>query len=380
MEALRIESHPVQEHSLDPRARPALRRISPYVPGDSPARVRRTLGREAPIKLASNENPLGPSPLAVEALRAAAAEVHRYPEDDPWALREALAERMGVPDSWVAVGAGSSALLKLLAEAYLSPGDPVVYAWPSFILYPTVARLQEAQELAIPLGPDGRHDLEAMARAAEGARLVVVCNPNNPTGTYVSGEELERFLDRVPRDTLVVVDEAYAEFARHAAPDYPESVRWVRDGRRVAVLRSFSKVFGLAGLRVGYMVAPPEVVEAVARVREPFQVSAPAQAAALAALQDDHHVARTLEVVAQGRNRLQSLAARLGVRSYPSVANFVWMDTGRPAQEVAHALLEQGIIVRPGPSGSTWLRVSVGTPEEIDRFEDALARVLGAGG
>lgn len=365
---------------MDPRARPVLRRIPPYVAGYSPARVRRTLGREAPVKLASNENPLGPSPLAVEALRAAAADVHRYPEDDPWALREALAEYLAVPAGWVAVGAGSSALLKLLAEAYLSPTDAVAYAWPSFILYPVVARLQEARELVVPLGPDGRYDLDALARAADGARLVVVCNPNNPTGTYVCGHELERFLDKVPEDTLVVLDEAYAEFARHAAPDYPDGVRWVRDGRRVAVLRSFSKVYGLAGLRVGYMVAPPEVVEAVARVREPFQVSAPAQAAALAALRDRHHVARTLEVVAQGRSRLRSLTERLGVRSYPSVANFVWMDTGRPAEEVATALLERGVIVRPGPPGSTWLRVSVGIPEDLDRLEDALAGVLQGGG
>lgn len=364
---------------MDPRARPALRHVPRYVAGASAAGVRRSQGREAPVKLASNENPLGPSPLAVEALRGA-AELHRYPEDDAWPLREALSEGLSVPPEWLAVGAGSSALLKLLAEAYLDPGVLVVYAWPSFPLYPVVARLQEARELAVPLDSHGQHDLDAMARAAEGARLVVVCNPNNPTGTYIPRGELEAFLDRVSPDTLVVLDEAYAEFARHAAPDYPDGVRWVKEGRRVAVLRSFSKVYGLAGLRVGYLVAAPEVVEAVVRVREPFQVSAPAQAAALAALEDRDHVARSLEVVAQGRRRLQALAARLGVRSYPSVANFVWMDTGRPAVQVAGALLEYGILVRPGPQGTTWLRVSVGTPEEVQRFEEALSHVLQSDG
>jgi histidinol-phosphate aminotransferase len=362
---------------LDPRARPAVQHIPRYVAGDSPERVRRSLGLLSPVKLASNENPLGPSPLAVEALRAASTEVARYPEDDAWTLRQALAARLDVPPEWVAVGAGSSALLKLLAEAYLAPGDGVVYAWPSFILYPVVARLQEAREVAVPLDPEGRHDLDRMAQAAQQARLVVVCNPNNPTGTYVTRRDLERFLDQVPPEALVVLDEAYAEFARDAAgEDYPDGVAWVREGRRVAVLRSFSKVYGLAGLRVGYLVAAPEVVEAVSRVREPFQVSSPAQAAALAALQDQAHVERTLGVVAQGRRTLSQLAARWGLRAYPSVANFVWMDVGRPAEAVAQALLPLGVIVRPGPPGATWIRVSVGTPEEVAKFAEALEAVL----
>jgi histidinol-phosphate aminotransferase len=184
----------------------------------------------------------------------------------------------------------------------------------------------------------------------------------------------------VPPEALVVLDEAYAEFARDAAgEDYPDGLAWVREGRRVAVLRSFSKVYGLAGLRVGYLVAAPEVVEAVSRVREPFQVSSPAQAAALAALQDQAHVDRTLHVVAHGRSVLQELAARLGLRSYPSVANFVWMDVGRPGEVVAQALLRLGVIVRPGPREATWIRVSVGTREEVARFAEALEAVLGDG-
>ncbi len=362
----------------DPRARRALERLPRYVAGGTPEAVQRELGGPPPVKLASNENPLGPSPAALEALSRAAANWARYPDDDCTALRDALAAHLGVPQACVAVGAGSTALLKLLAEAYLDRTQTVVYAWPSFPMYPVVARLQEAREVQVPLAPDGRHDLDRMAEVAAGAQLVVVCNPNNPTGTYLSEQELSHFLQRLPAGPLVVVDEAYCEFAREAAPDYPDGVRWVREGRRVAVLRSFSKVYGLAGLRVGYLVAPPEVVEAVVRVREPFHVSTPAQTAALAALGDHGHVARTLAVVAEGRRRLMAVAGRLGLRTYPSVANFVWMDVERPAGEVSDALARRGVIVRPGPAGTTWIRVSVGTPDEVQRFEEALEDVLPA--
>ncbi len=362
---------------MDPRARAALRRLPAYVAGRSPEEVQRTLGITDLVKLASNENPLGPSPRALEALASAGPTFGRYPDDEAWALRTALAQKLRVPVEWVEVGAGSTALLRLVADAYLNPGDKVAYAWPSFLLYPVVARLREAWEVAVPLDGAGRHDLERLAEAALDARLVIVCNPNNPTGTYVSEAELGAFLDRIPEQVLVVLDEAYGEFARDAAPDYPDGVRWVREGRRVVVLRTFSKIYGLAGLRVGYFVAPSEVAEAVRRVREPFQVSGAAQVAALAALEDEAHVARTLVLVAEGRRYLEKLAAELGLRSYPSVANFVWLDVGTPAREVADALLRYGVIVRPGPEGTTWIRVSVGTRQELERFGQALASALG---
>lgn len=360
---------------MDPRARAILRELPAYVSGR-----RHATGVPCDVLLASNENPLGPSPLALEALGRARRRWSRYPEDDCAELRDALAGRLGVPYSCVAVGAGSTALLKLLAEAYLDRHRAVVYAWPSFPYYPVVAHLQEARTVPVPLDPEGRHDFPRMADRAAGASLVVVCNPNNPTGTYLTEAELEAFLDQLPEQALVVVDEAYGEFARAAAADYPDGVRWVREGRRVAVLRTFSKVYGLAGLRVGYLVAPAEVVEAVKRVQEPFQVSSPAQAAALAALEDSAHVARTLQVVAEGRQRLQRLARELGLGTYPSVANFVWLDVRRPAEQVAAELMRHGVLVRPGPVGSTWVRVSVGTPEEIGRFEDALRIAVGASG
>lgn len=375
----RIGANPIfAGAAMDPHARAVLKDIPAYVSGERfPVRAE---GSAPLVYLASNENPLGPSPLALEASAHASSKWARYPDDDCAELREALAARHGVSAAHVVVGAGSAALLKLLAEAYLDAGRTAVYAWPSFPMYPATARLQEAVEVRVPLDGGGRHDLARMAEAARGASLVMVCNPNNPTGTYVSEAELGAFLDRVPEDALVVLDEAYAEFARAAAPDYPDGVRWVRDGRRVAVLHSFSKVYGLAGLRVGYLVAPPEVVEAVVRVREPFQVSSPAQAAALAALGDQNHVARTLQVVAEGRTRLHQLAERLHLRTYPSVANFVWLDVGRPADQVGRDLLRRGVVVRPGPPGATWIRVSVGTPVEVDRFETALRDVIPAGG
>ncbi|MCS7234883.1 MAG: histidinol-phosphate transaminase [Armatimonadota bacterium] len=360
---------------MDPQARPILREVPAYVSGR-----RHAAGVPCDVLLASNENPLGPSPLALEALERARLGWARYPEDDCADLRQALADRLGVPPACVAVGAGSTALLKLLAEAYLDRHRLLVCAWPSFPYYPVVAQLQEARTVSVPLDGQGRHDLPRMADHAAAASVVVVCNPNNPTGTYVSKAELEAFLDRLPDQVLVVVDEAYGEFARAAAADYPDGVRWVREGRRVAVLRTFSKVYGLAGLRVGYLVAPAEVVEAVRRVQEPFQVSSPAQAAALAALEDSEHVARTLQVVAEGRQRLHQLARQLGLGTYPSVANFVWMDVRRPAEQLAAQLMRHGVLVRPGPPGTTWVRVSVGTPEEIGRFEDALRAALGASG
>ncbi|MDR7416792.1 MAG: histidinol-phosphate transaminase [Armatimonadota bacterium] len=362
----------------DPRARAALRHIPAYVAGGFPERLRRALGGQSPVKLASNENPLGPSPRALEALVAAGNVLGRYPDDEGWELRRALAQRLRIPVEWVEVGAGSSALLKLLAEAYLDPGNSVVYPWPTFPLYAVFARMQGAQEVAVPLDEGGRPDLRRLLEAGKDARMVILCNPNNPTGTYVSEPELREFLERVPEGALVVLDEAYGEFARDAATDYPDGVRWVREGRRIAVLRTFSKMYGLAGLRVGYLVAPPEILEAVRRVREPFQVSAAAQTAALAALEDEEHVARTLAVVAAGRRFLEELAADLGLRFYRSVANFVWLDVGIPARRVAEALLQQGVLVRPGPGDATWIRVTVGTPQELDRFGRALRSVLRA--
>ncbi|MCS7172852.1 MAG: histidinol-phosphate transaminase [Armatimonadetes bacterium] len=361
---------------VDPRARAALRRIPTYLAGGSLERLRRTLRTPNLVKLASNENPLGPSPRALEALTAAGPSLGRYPDDEGWELRSALARKLGVPAEWVEVGAGSTALLRLLAEAYLDPGDSVVYPWPTFPLYAVFARMREAREVTVPLDDLGRPDLERLLEAGEGARLLILCNPNNPTGTYVPERDLRGFLERLPEGVLVVLDEAYGEFAREAAADYPDGVRWVREGYRIAVLRTFSKVYGLAGLRVGYLVAPPEVLEAVRRVREPFQVSTAAQAAALAALEDETHLSRTLAVVATGRRYLEELGAEGKLRSYPSVANFVWFDLDLPARQVYEGLLQHGVLVRPGPGDATWIRVSVGTPEELGRFAQALWSVL----
>ncbi|MDR5708612.1 MAG: histidinol-phosphate transaminase [Armatimonadota bacterium] len=363
---------------LDPRARAALRRIPTYMAGGLSGQLRRTLGRSDLVKLASNENPLGPSPRALEALVAAGPSLGRYPDEGGWELRSALARKLRVPVEWVEVGAGSTALLRLLAEAYLDPGDSVVYPWPTFPLYAVFARMRGARETAVPLDELGRPDLGRLLEAGGNARLLILCNPNNPTGTYVPERDLRGFLERLPEGVLVVLDEAYGEFARDAAADYPDGLRWVREGRRMAVLRTFSKVYGLAGLRVGYLVAPPEVLEAVRRVREPFQVSAAAQAAALAALEDEAHVARTLAVVAAGRRSLEELGVEAGLRSYPSVANFVWFDAGLPARRVYEGLLQRGVIVRPGPEDASWIRVTVGTPQELERFREALKSVLHA--
>ncbi|MBI3003412.1 MAG: histidinol-phosphate transaminase [candidate division NC10 bacterium] len=359
-------------------ASPHLLSLRPYSPGKPIEEVERELGLTGPAKLASNENPLGPSPLAVKAIREAAAGVHRYPDGGGSALKARLAARLGVPPAQIALGNGSNELLEFAARIFLQPGDEAVMARPAFIIYRMACQALGAVPVEVPCRAHV-HDLEAMAAAVTArTKLIFVGNPNNPTGTAVQPAALEAFVRRLPPELLLVLDEAYWEFLPEG--ERPPSLDWVREGRRCFVLRTFSKIYGLAGLRVGYGVGPPELIDLLDRLRAPFNVNAVAQAAAAAALEDDAHVSRTLAATAEGRLALAAGLAALGVPAVPSAANFLLVDVRRDGAAVADALLKRGVIVRPmGAYGlPTHLRITVGTPPENARALEALRAAFAA--
>jgi histidinol-phosphate aminotransferase len=347
-----------------------------YEPGRPIEEVRRVSGLRDVVKLASNENPLGPSPLALAAARAALERAHVYPEGPAPLLRAALAARLGVEAGQVVVGNGSTDLIDLLARALLGPSHNAVISEGAFARYRQVVRARNGNARLVPMR--GRtHDLVAMADAVDDhTRLVYVANPNNPTGTWNRREEVEALVAGLPPSVLLVLDEAYFEYVDE--PDYPDGVQLVRRGAPVVVLRTFSKAHGLAGLRVGYGVAAPAVVDAIDTVREPFNSNAVGQAAALGALGDAEHVRRTVELCRRERERVRAALTARGLEVPPSLGNFLFVDTARPGGEVFRRLLEQGVIVRPMAAYGfpRCLRISLGTAEEDDRLLAALDRAL----
>jgi len=344
--------------------------LEPYQPGKPPEELERELGVENAIKLASNESPIGPSPLAMEAVQKLLADVHRYPDGASFALRDALAQRLGLDGAQLVFGSGADEILELVAKAFLGPGDQVVYAWPSFAMYPIVTQGMGADGVPVPLTQDLVHDLDAMqAAVVPETRVVFLCNPNNPTGTSVGAADFDAFVSSLPAHVILAVDEAYVEFARRA--DFPDAVRVVRERPGTLVMRTFSKIFGLAGLRVGYGIADPELADYLNRVRHPFNVNRLAQAAALAALEDEAHAEHARRVNAEGVDYLTRELAALGFEVWPTDANFVLVRTGA---DVPERLLREGVIVRPlaGFGMPEHARVSVGLPEENARFVKAL--------
>ena len=349
--------------------------ISPYVPGKPIEEAERQFGIRQPVKLASNENPLGPSPKAVEAIRDALARVNRYPDSQGHDLRRALADRLRFPPEQVVLGNGSTELVEILAKMLLSPERGAVVAAQSFIMYSIAVKAMGAPLRLVPL-VDHRHDLEGMAAACDDTTaLVYVGNPNNPTGTYVDRAAFSAYFRRVPGHVLTVVDEAYRDYVEPA--DYPDCLDELREGRNVVVLRTFSKIYGLAGMRIGYAVTVKEVARALEGVRSPFNTSVLAQAAALAALEDVDHVARSREENSREVRFLATELSRRGFKYVPTVANFFLLFTSETGDEVYQALLGQGVIVRPmQPYGFTHaVRVSVGTRRENERLLEALDRI-----
>jgi histidinol-phosphate aminotransferase len=357
--------------------RPSVQSLVPYEPGKPVEEVQRELGLERCVKLASNEGPFGPLPAALEALARCVSELNRYPDGGAWRLRATLAERHGVRYEEVAVGAGADGLIDCLSQSVLDPGDEIVCGWPSFPSYVIDAAKQGGVPVQVPLR-DHRYDLEAML-AAIGPRtnIVYVCHPNNPTGTMNTRAEVTAFLDAVPESVLVVIDQAYLEYV--VDPEYPDAIEeYFKAGRSVAVLRTFSKIYGLAGLRVGYMVAPQEVVTAANKVKRAFDVTSAAQAAALASLDEPEEIERRRRANVAAVTELEGMLRERGYEpAGPAVANFLYADTGADSRTLFEALLQEGVIVRPlhGFGAPTAIRVTSGTADENRFFAEALARV-----
>lgn len=367
-------------------ALPGVRRLSPYQPGKPVETLERELGITGSIKLASNENPLGPSPRAVEAVRGCLDGLAFYPDGGGHDLRHAIAAKLRVAPECVTLGNGSNDILELLGRAYLGQGTSAVFSAHAFAVYPLVVQATgaEARVAAANLPEHEQpwgHDLDEMAVLIDATtRIVFVANPNNPTGTWLGADRLESFVAAVPETTLVVVDEAYFEFVR--LPGYPDAVRWLGRYPNLVVTRTFSKVYGLAALRIGYGIANPQVADVLNRVRQPFNTSTPAQVAALAALADNEHLERSIEVNRAGLEQLAQGCRGRGLAFIPSAGNFLCIDVGQPAMPVYEDLLREGVIVRPVASYGlpTHLRVTVGLPEQNARFLKSLDRVLTAKG
>ena len=352
-----------------------IRTLIPYEPGKPIEEVEREYGIANSIKLASNENPLGPSPKALAALRAKLGELHLYPDGDCFYLKNRLAKKLGVAPQELIFGNGSNEIIELAVRAFMRPGDQAVMARQVFVVYQLIVQAVGGKSVQVPLR-DYTHDLGAIAAAVTPqTKIVFLANPNNPTGTIYRRGEWAEFLAKLPEDLLLIVDEAYFEYVQDGG--YPDSLKSHRDDRPMLTLRTFSKLYGLAGLRIGYGVGSREIISMMQRVRQPFNVNAPAQWAALAALDDVDHVQRSLALNREGLEFLGAEFTKLGLEFVPSHGNFVLLRVGK-GQEVFKQLLGQGVIVRPmgGYQFPEHVRVTVGTMDENRKFIDALQKVI----
>ncbi|MBS7623353.1 histidinol-phosphate transaminase [Candidatus Bathyarchaeota archaeon] len=357
------------------KIRKELRDLEVYVPGKPIEELQREMGLRKVVKLASNENAFGPSPKALEALKSAIYNVHRYPDDGCFSLREKLSERLNVKGENLIFGNGSDELIILAMRAFLERGEGVILAEPTYLLYRIAAKAAGLKVETVPL-KDMRYDLETMAsRISEDTRLILVSNPNNPTGTYVTRGEVESFIEEVPNDVLLFFDEAYYEFA--LGGEYPNTIEYLGRGN-IITSRTFAKIYGLAGLRIGYAVADREVADVINRIREPFNVNLLGQAAALAALDDEEYADFVRRETDKGKKYLYEEFSRLGLAYVPSATNFVLVRIGPRAGEVYQRLLREGIIVRQMDAWklNDYIRVTVGREEENRFFIERLETIL----
>ncbi|MBW2390534.1 MAG: histidinol-phosphate transaminase [Deltaproteobacteria bacterium] len=356
--------------AIEKLVNPHILDLKPYEPGKPMEELERELGIESSIKLASNENPIGPSPKALVALRECIDDVNRYPDGACFELRARLSEKLGVSERQLVFGCGADEILELLMKTFVAPGDEVVMPWPSFAMYPIVIKGMGGVVVDVPLRDDFTHDLDAMRDAVnDRTKVVFVCNPNNPTGTSIGAAEFGRFVQSLPETVVLAVDEAYYEFVRRA--DFPRTIELLKERPEILVLRTFSKIYGLAGLRIGYGIGHEDLVGYLERARHPFNVSRLAEAAAVGALDDDEHARRTREVNAQGIEYLTREFTALGLEFAPTDTNFLLVRAGAGVYD---ALLERGVIVRPMRAFGLpeHVRITIGLPEENERLVKAL--------
>ena len=357
-------------------ARKGILKITSYVPGKSIEEVQKEFGPKKWVKLASNENLLGPSPRAIAAIRKELPNIYLYPEGSCTILRKALAEKFTLPEERVVISNGADNLILLIASAFINEGDEAIMADPTFSVYTNVTQIMGGKPVKVKL-KDFTHDLDAMLKKVNRkTKLVFICNPNNPTGTTVPLETFNSFLSRLPERVIVVLDEAYGDFVEDAF--YPNGLDYVRERKQVIVLRTFSKVYGLAGLRVGFALGREDAMDCLYQVRDPFPVHRLGQVAAVAALKDEEHAIKSIQLVYEGKRYLYRELDRMGISYVPSQANFILVDFEKDSEEVFQALLKEGIIIRPGKMWGypTFARVTIGRMEDNRKFIQALKKIL----
>ena len=350
--------------------------LNPYLPGKPPEELERELGLTDVVKLASNENPMGPSANVLSAIKEHLSGLSLYPDSGGYRLKQALSNQFGFDPEQITLGNGSNDVLELIGRGYLNPNDEVIYSEFSFVVYSLVTQATGAKAV-VTASKEWGHDLDAMAAAiTERTRIIFIANPNNPTGTWLTRKELTAFLDKVPEHVLVVLDEAYTEYVEQ--PEFPNGLTLLANYSNLIVTRTFSKAYGLAGLRIGFSVSNPDVANVLSRVRQPFNVNNLALAAAEAALVDQDYLAKALENNLKGMALFEAAFAKLGLAYIPSVGNFITVDLGQDAQSIYQAMLEEGVIVRPVANYGmpNHIRISIGLPEENERCINVLARVM----
>jgi len=355
--------------------RKGILKIESYVPGKSIEEVQKEFGAKKWVKLASNENLLGPSPKAIAAIRNELPNVHLYPEGPCTVLRKTLAEKLAISEKKVVISNGADNLILMIANAFVNEGDEVMMADPTFSVYTNVTQMMGGKPIKVKL-KDFTHDLESMLkRVSRKTKLVFICNPNNPTGTIVSQEAFNRFLSKLPKRVVVVLDEAYGDFAEDAF--YPNGLDYIKERKQIIVLRTFSKVYGLAGLRIGYALGREDLVDCLYQVRDPFPVHRLAQVAAVAALNDEDHAIRSIQLVYEGKRYLCKELDGMGLSYVPSQANFIFIDFEKDSEKVFQDFLKKGIIIRPGKVWGypTFVRVTIGRMEDNRRFIRALKKI-----
>jgi histidinol-phosphate aminotransferase len=351
-----------------------IKNIMPYVPGKPIEELERELGISGSIKLASNESPLGPSPKAIAAIRKILEGLNRYPDGSGYYLSAALAKKYDVDISQIILGNGSNELIELVVRTFVQPGDEIISADPSFVVYKMITQAASGTNVIVPC-KELRHDLDAMAeRITEKTKIVFIANPNNPTCTMNTKVEMDRFMGRVPDHVIVAVDEAYFEYVTHA--DYPDSLDYLRAGKNILFLRTFSKIYGLAGLRIGYGITSAQIAELMNKVRQPFNTNSLGQVAALAALGDHKHVEKSVAINNEGKQFLYQSFQQLGIAYTPTETNFIFFEAPQDGRELYTMLLKQGVIIRP--MGGNRLRVTIGLPDENKRFVSELEKIIKA--